>query len=79
MRDIRFLIWDMPDESRIPEIGSFGLMRRWRLKDLCFTLLSTESKAEGMDARNLFWGRKVGAEDDRFSNAPKENDIQDKS
>ncbi len=29
----------MPDESRIPEIGLFGFTRRWRLKDLCFTLL----------------------------------------
>ncbi len=28
----------MPDESRIPEIGSFGLTRRGRLKDLSFTL-----------------------------------------
>lgn len=37
---ISLLLWDMPDESRIREIRSFGLMRRWRLKDLCFTLRS---------------------------------------
>jgi hypothetical protein len=28
----------MPDESRIPEIGSFGLTRRGRSEDLSFTL-----------------------------------------
>jgi hypothetical protein len=30
----------MPNESRILEIGSYGLARRGRLKDLFFTLLS---------------------------------------
>ncbi|MDO8724808.1 MAG: hypothetical protein Q7J35_01910 [Candidatus Methanoperedens sp.] len=34
----------MPDESRIPEIGSFGLTRRGRLKDLSFTLACLEAQ-----------------------------------